>query len=115
MDGDEERLQHILKDIEFNDWEFILITKPYFALRVVSTTEDNVTGMTVTWAGRKWLLSKHMTDGEVVQTAWLAVQTALIHEAREQFKYKGQSIFDPHYDIDQLVELRKTKGILKRK
>jgi hypothetical protein len=58
------------------------------------------------WNGRKWFLSNHMTRSEVVQTAFKAVLTAEEHEAREHFKYRGQSIFDPHYDVDKLVELR---------
>jgi hypothetical protein len=47
-----------------------------------------------------------MTKSEVVQTAFKAALTAIEHEARERFTYRGQSIFDPHYDVDQLVELR---------
>lgn len=59
-----------------------------------------------TWSGRWWRLSPHMTDGEIVQTCWLAVMTALEHEARERFTYKAVSVFDPHFDIDRLVDLR---------
>lgn len=55
-------------------------------------------------AGRKWRLSKHMTDSEIVQTAFLAVRTAQEHELREQFKYKGYAIFNPHFDLDHLVK-----------
>lgn len=32
------------------------------------------------------------------------------HEARENFKYKGASIFDPHYDVEKLFELRSSKN-----
>jgi hypothetical protein len=52
------------------------------------------------------MISTHMTPGELVQTAFKAVLTFLEHEARENFKYKGVSVFDPHYDIEKLVELR---------
>jgi len=58
------------------------------------------------WRGRAWSLSIYMTDGEIVQTCLLALLTFLEHETREHFTYKGQSIFDPHYDIDKLVALR---------
>jgi (2Fe-2S) ferredoxin len=68
-------------------------------LRVTANDgRDNVTGEP---------LSPHMTDGEIVQTAFLAVMTALEHEAREQFTFDGVSVFDPHYDIHELVRLRK--------
>lgn len=72
----------------------------------------NVTGEALSWKGRKWRLSTHMTDGEVVQTAFLAVMTALEHETRECFKFDGVSVFDPHYDIHKLVDLRRRSGAL---
>lgn len=75
----------------------------------------NMTGLSTAWRGRKWMLSGFMTDGEVVQTAFKAVLTALEHEARELFLYRGVSVFDPHYDIDKLVELRKSEGAIKER
>jgi hypothetical protein len=76
----------------------------------------NVTGQTMdAWYGRKWLISEHMTDGEIVQTVFLAVQVAMEHETRELFKYKGQAILDPHYDIEKLVVLRSRPDALKER
>lgn len=63
------------------------------------------------WKGRKWLLSPHMTDSEVIQTAFKAVMTAEEHETREAFKYLGQAIFGPHYDVNQLAELVKNGSL----
>ena len=60
-------------------------------------------------ATRKWLLSPHMTTSEVVQTAFKCVLTSVEHEAREQFTYRGQNIFGPHFNVEALVELRKSK------
>ena len=57
------------------------------------------------WSGRKWRLSSHMTKGEIVQTAFAAVLAWEEHECREAFKYKGQSVFSPHYNIESLVRL----------
>ena len=54
-----------------------------------------------------------MVDGEIVQTAFKAVLTALEHEARENFTYRGHSIFDPHWDVEKLVELRAKDGAIK--
>jgi hypothetical protein len=71
-------------------------------------TVDNMTGEHMEgWNGRWWRLSKHMTAGEIVQTVFKATMTALEHEAREMFLYKGVPVLDPHYDIDKLVEFRK--------
>jgi hypothetical protein len=67
----------------------------------------NVTGQNLNWTGRKWRLSPHMTPSEVVQTVFKAVMTAIEHETRERFTYRDVSIFDPHYDVERLVELRR--------
>ena len=73
---------------------------------------DNYTGEPFEWTGRKFLLSPYMTHSEVVQTAFMAVLTAEEHETRELFTYRGQSIFDPHYDVDELAKLRASDNCL---
>src|ERR1700677_3139533 len=62
--------------------------------------------------GRKWDLSPHMTRSEIVQTALMAVLAAEEHEVREHFKYKGQAIYGPHFDVEQLLDLTKSKNSL---
>jgi hypothetical protein len=59
--------------------------------------------------GRKWYVSKYSTPAEVVQTCFKAVITALEHEAREQFKYKGVAVLQPHMDLDMLVQQAQQK------
>lgn len=56
------------------------------------------------WSGRKWLLSQHMTESELVQTALKAVLTAEEHEARERFTYKERAVFGPHLHLEALIE-----------
>jgi hypothetical protein len=51
-----------------------------------------------------------MTDGEVVFTAFKALNTALEHEAREMFKFDGVTVADPHVDIHALVAFLKEPG-----
>jgi len=46
---------------------------------------------------------------EVVTTCLKACLQYEEHEARENFKYHGVSIFDPHYDVDKLLTLRTSK------
>lgn len=76
----------------------------YLQVRCVGVC--NVTQAPLLWTGRKWRLSEHMTKSELVQTAFMAVLAAEEHEARAAFRYRGRSIFDPHYDVDRLWELR---------
>jgi hypothetical protein len=90
----------------FDGWRFRVEadgSRPY--LQVESTAPCARTGAAITWRGRKWFLSLHMTRSEIVQTALKAVLTALEHEARERFLYRGQPIFGPHFGVERLVQL----------
>jgi len=84
-------------------------------LRVSAEGTCNDTGKDLSWVGRKWRLSEHMTDGEIVQTAFLAIMTALEHEARERFTYKGQRVFGPHLDIDKWADYLATHDMEKER
>lgn len=53
--------------------------------------------------GRWWRLSKHMTDGEVMQTALMAVLAYQEHETREAFQVDGLPVFQPHWDLEFLL------------
>ena len=101
--------------------EFILITEridyPGFSLKLEQRSGEiflsvvcvngvnNATQEPEAWSGRKWLLQRHMTNSEVVQTAFKAILTALEHEARELFTYRGVPVMMGHYDVEQLVSL----------
>lgn len=76
-----------------------------FYLQVRFESEDPGTRVVGEQSGRKWFLSEHMTDGEVVQTALMAVLAAEEHEAREFFKFQGEAIFGPHFSLQTLVDL----------
>jgi hypothetical protein len=64
-----------------------------------------VTGKPFPWTGRKWIISRYMTDTEIVLTTFKAILTAYEHEAREQFKVDGHAILDSHYSVDDMVNL----------
>lgn len=110
------RIQDVVSRIEFPGFNIgVYLGAGHVYLQVDCDDYDNRTGDALHWKGRKWLLSEHMGDGEIVQTAWLAVLTALEHEAREVFTYRGQSIFDPHFNIEKLVELRSQPESIKER
>ena len=54
---------------------------------------------------RKWRLSGHMTDSELVFTCLKCVLTSMEHRTREWFTYKGERIASPHFDVEDLVRL----------
>ena len=66
---------------------------------------DTYTGVVERQHTRKWLLSPHMTDSEIVQTAFKLCLTSMEHRARESFTYKGARIFGPHFDVEDLARL----------
>lgn len=63
------------------------------------------TGEPVTIPTRKWYLSEHMTESELVLTAFKAALTGEEHEAREHFTYEGKRILNPHINVRRLLEI----------
>lgn len=110
------RLKSLLKNVKYKHWKFHIgedDTRLFLQLRVwrkCSETKKFGTGY-----GRKWLLSPHMTDSEIIATAFKACITNEEHECRENFTYKGQNIYCPHYDVEELVKLRKDNSVDIRK
>ena len=108
----EHRLTDILGRLSYRDWAFHVGQDAIalYYLQVIFTAEDTsyrtvVQSERQSWSGRKWRISTHMTDSEIVQTALKAVLTAVEHEAREQFLYRGKAIFGPHLSVDRLHAL----------
>lgn len=101
--------EEIVRKCEFKPW--IISVHRGDQCRLYLQVHDetavcNVTGKPEPWSGRKWYLSAHMTDTEVVKTALKAVLSAMEHETLERFKYQGYTIFDPHIRVEDLVKLR---------
>jgi hypothetical protein len=76
----------------------------YF-LQVESTRVDCMTMRNGVGRGGKAYLSPHMTDSEIVQTAFGLFKAYEEHEAREGFLYEGRRIYGPHIDVNALVEV----------
>lgn len=65
---------------------------------------DALTGETGWGYGRKWHVSPHATESEIVLTCLKAAITDAEHEVREGFRYKGVAVFQPHVDVNALAE-----------
>jgi len=63
------------------------------------------TGKIDNWNGRKWYLSKHMLDDEIVKTAYVAFESAVKHEIMEGFKVDGIILFNPHINFEELLKI----------
>jgi hypothetical protein len=99
-----EDLVGILTTVSYKDNFSFYVGEDYIQLH--EQTECNRSGKPYLSKGRKWKWSQFMTKSEVVTTCMKAVLQYEEHEARENFKYKGLSIFDPHMDVEKLYELR---------
>ena len=98
-----------LQPVQYEDWRFNVCLddiRPYLQISADAVCSNS--GKMHTWKSRKWFLSPHMTRSEVVQTAFKAVMTAVEHEARELFRYKGYAIYSPHYNVERLVALHQS-------
>lgn len=104
MDPFEKRLRETLVNIAYKEWTFRIEKDGIglWFLQVVVNGPCAATNEAITWSGRKWRMSMHMTTSEVVSTALKAVLAAEEHEARERFLYKGRAIFGPHLNVEHL-------------
>lgn len=66
-------------------------------------TPCTVTGKDAEWRGRKWYLSDHMTDDEIVKTCYAAFKAAVEHEVMEGFKIASLRVFNPHTPFKTLL------------
>jgi hypothetical protein len=115
-----EDFRSIVSHLDYKDWDFYIggtDAHPYLQIQFLSSDNDlnfpgtrtfpadlDNSGKLTLQKGRKWQLSQHMCLSEVVRTAWKAVLNAEEHETAEQFKYKNQAIYNPHFDAEALVK-----------
>lgn len=88
--------------------------RPYIQLDVDVRSDATLdpTGQTserTPWRSAKRYLSPHMCKQEVVGAVMGLITDAEMHEVREWFRYRGDSIFNPHLDPDVLAEVAKKK------
>ncbi len=100
------RLMTVVSRIQFPGVTFQLEHKEHgLALRVhCPDGVDALTGETAPWQGRAWPVSLDTSNGELVQTAFKALLTAMEHEAREAFTFQGKRVMQPHRKME-LVEV----------
>ena len=97
-------MREVLTRVRYLDWAFVVKLdgdRPYLQVQFMAS-DTRYGGGPTHQTGRKWFLSPHMTESELVGTAFKAVITAVEHEARENFKYKGRPIYGPHIPIEKL-------------
>jgi hypothetical protein len=64
-----------------------------------------ITGEKKEWRGRKWYLSEHMTDDEIIKTTYVAFESCVKHEIMEGFKVDNIILFNPHVNFEALLSI----------
>jgi hypothetical protein len=102
-----ERLKQILCEVDYKDWVFHTgaMENGWFIQATFMAPDNDIPGSDpVGQSGRKFYISPYMTEGEVVQTCFLAIKTAEEHEMRELFQFRKQRVFGPHFNLGWLAE-----------
>jgi len=111
-------IKDLVDDVKFNDWAFLIKTNrdntPYLQIKFLAPGSFTDSDELELQSCRKWQLSYFMCDEEIVSTAFKAMLAAVEHEAREQFTWRGEAIYRPHYDIYALHKLSARNAIDKR-
>lgn len=115
----QKEIIEILKQINFSlfthkFWFNVMDKGDGFLIQLSTRTINNETKDIDIQKGGKYYISSHAIKDEIVMTAWKACQDFVLHEARETFTYKGQTIFQPHYSVDQLAEFCNNTTPVKR-
>ncbi len=101
-----DKFIEIVDRISYRQWRFVPgMRDDHFTLHVGFHADGEE------WTSRKWLISRHATPSEVVQTAFKAVLTAEEHEVREHFMVDGVAALGPHLDIERLIAVARSGEI----
>lgn len=86
----------------------VYIQLQYSSFGVVAAGDNTAHGEQA-WRGRKWYLSEHMTDDEIVKTVYAAFRMAVEHEVLEGFTVDGVRVFNPHTPFTELLKTGKVE------
>lgn len=105
-----ERVNRLICQVRFTIFNTLIVfevrpDRDGARVRGCHWSPDPRTGKASEHFTRRWLISPHATDSEIVQTLFKLCLTAVEHEAREGFFYRGEQVFGPHFNVDDLVDL----------
>lgn len=101
-----EKIKSIVSHVKYKDWQFVVGKKgDGFLIQVQFMGEDtDGSGKLELQKCRKWFVSQHSCDSEVVRSCFLAIRQAEEHELCERFHYKGHQVYNPHLDMDRMAD-----------
>lgn len=101
-------LGQVLYGLPGRDWHFNVTGKgDGFLLQLVyyEPDSDHPGSLPVRQGTRKWYVSSHSTETEVVRTAYKCVLCSLEHRLGEHFRYQGSRVYGPHAAVGHLMAL----------
>jgi hypothetical protein len=108
-----EDMRALIAMVDYPGYDFFIFRTqtgtPY--LQAEYEEPDIATGKPERQRTRKWYLSEHAVKSEIIQTALKCVLTSAEHRVREHFLYRGERVFGPHFDIDALHELARSRRL----
>jgi hypothetical protein len=116
-----EDILNLIKEVKCRDIEFRLLRKgdgflvQATAMRPdASDAPDPSTGLRECklQKGRKWYVSPHSARTEIVETLFSAAARFELHELKEDFRFKGQAIYNSHISADDLAGCLRTRSLL---
>lgn len=118
----QQQIKDIVNDIDLGTelyseivW-FVIEKGDGYLLQFTYLEADIDLGHRLEWQkARKWYISSHAIEGEVVRTALSAVKMSLEHRLREAFTYKGDRIFSPHIDPSALRKFVRSPGAIEER
>jgi hypothetical protein len=108
-----DEMRAVVRKVAFPEYEFSVVESMhgFVYLRAEYDEADTLTGIIERQYTRRWPLSPDMTESEVVSTAFKCVFTSMEHKTREWFTYKNAAIYQPHYNVDDLLAICQKRSV----
>jgi hypothetical protein len=95
-----QRLMGLLDRISLPGYDFVPeAADRHLTVRIEKTETNQQTGQAEAMAGRRWVVERNATEGEVVRTLLKAALTWEEHELRERFRLDGRLVGNPHFHV----------------
>ena len=104
------KLEEILSRVDYKNTRFqFKSVEGGFLIYCVAEELCAYTQKPLEQIGRMWFVSFNASLEEVIQTVFKAVVTWQEHEVRENFKVDDMRIYGPHFKVDELLGLCKSR------
>jgi hypothetical protein len=101
-----QQIQEILDAIKIPGHKILLHQKgDGYLVQLAYADPDVETGKMQLQKTRKWYLSAHMTESEVVESVWAAYKRSMVHRASENFTYYGKRVYSQHFDVNARIQM----------